>query len=164
MDRRAARVPGEYAAKARGMDLELGVDVTEVQGPVSRRLQEVGPVIPLVFGGFSECSDGVHTLVELLSKYRLRKEGMSAGKEGSERRLGEVVGQIQRRLSLATVKANTVCMLSRVSLTGDGASDAGKRRQWQRREEDLMFRERQKIWQARISGHSVVRKGKFWLN
>ena len=47
MDRRAARVPGEYATTARDMDLELGV--TEVQGPVSRRLQEVGPVISLVF-------------------------------------------------------------------------------------------------------------------
>ena len=29
--------------------------------------------------GFAECSEGVHTLVELLSKISLRKEGMSAG-------------------------------------------------------------------------------------
>ena len=29
------------------------------------------------------------------------------------------------------------CMLSRVSLTEDRVSEAGKRRQWQRREEDL---------------------------
>ena len=101
-------------------------------------------------------------MVDLLSKSRLKKEGMSTGNEGS-RRLGEVVGQIRRRLSLATVKANMVCMLSRLSLTGDGASEAGKRRQWQRREEDLMHRERQAVWQARISGHSIVRKGKFWL-
>ena len=149
MDRRAARVPGEYATTARDMDLELGV--TEGQGPVSRRLQEVGPVIPLVFGGFAEVSEGVHKMVDLLSKSRLKKEGLSMGNEGS-RRLGEVVGQIRRRLSLATVKANMACMLSRLSLTGDGASEAGKRRQWQRREEDLMNRERQAVWQARISG------------
>ena len=69
-------MPGEYAATARGMDEELGVDVTEVQGPVSRRLQEVGPVIPLVFGGFAEVYSGVHTMVDLLSKSRMKKEGL----------------------------------------------------------------------------------------
>ena len=78
------------------MDLELGVDGTGVQGPVSRRLQEVGPVIPLVFGGFAEVSEGVHTMVDLLAKSRLRKEGMSTGNDASKRRLGEVVGQIRR--------------------------------------------------------------------
>ena len=164
VDRGAKRVPGEYVKTAKDMDEELGVDVTKEQGPVSRNLQEVGPVIPLIFGGFAEVSEGVHTLVDLLSKFRLKKEGLSAGRGGSEKRLGEVVGQIRRRLSLATVKANMACMLSRLSLTGDGASDAGKRRQWQRREEDLMNRERQANWQARISGHSIVRKGRFWLD
>ena len=109
-------------------------------------------------------SEGVHTMIDLLSKYRLKKEGMSTGNDASKRRLGEVVGQIRRRLSLATVKANMACMLSRLSLTGDGVSEAGKRRQWQRREEDLMHRERQAVWQARISGHSLVRKGRFWLD
>jgi len=132
VDRRANRVPGEYARVAKDMDEELGVDVRVEQGPVTRRLQEVGPVIPLVFGGFAEVSEGVHTMVDLLSKFRLKKEGLSAGRGGAERRLGEVVGQIRRRLSLATVKANMACMLSRLSLIGDGASEAGKRRQWQK--------------------------------
>ena len=65
---------------------------------------------------------------------------------------------------MATVKANMACMLLRLSLIGEGASEAGERGQWQRREEDLMCREQQANWQARISGHSIVRKGKFWLD
>jgi hypothetical protein len=131
------------SATARDVDLEMGVNVTEVEGPVSRRLREFGPVIPLVFGGFAEASEGVHDLVDLLSKFRLKKEGNKSGREGSKRRLGVIVGQIRRRLSLATVKANTTCMLSRLGLTGDRASEAGKKRKWQRREEALMSQERQ---------------------
>ena len=70
--------PNSRTLQCGAMDQELGVDVTEVQVPVSRRLQEVGTVIPLAFGGFAEYSEGVHTPVEL-RKFRLRKEGMSAG-------------------------------------------------------------------------------------
>ena len=71
MDRRANRVPGEYARVAKDME----------QGPVTRRLQEVGPVIPLVFGGFAEVSEGVHTMVDLLSKFRLKRRGCQLGGE-----------------------------------------------------------------------------------
>jgi len=46
---------------------------------------------------------------------------------------------------------------------GDGASAAGKRRSWQRREEELMNRERQSVWRALVSGQSVIRRGRFWL-
>ena len=58
VDRRAARVPAEYDSKAKAMDRELGVQ-EGLLGPVGRRLQELGPVIPLVFGGFGEVSEGV---------------------------------------------------------------------------------------------------------
>ena len=68
---------------------------------------------------------------------------------------------LNRGAALATVKANTSCMLSMLGLTGDGASAAGN---WQKREEALMSQECQAFWQARISGHSIVRKGRFWLD
>ena len=161
VQRRAAVVPGEYAAKARAMDLELGVDG---QGPASRRLQELGEVIPLVFGGFAEVSEGVHEFVDILARQRLKKEGLSSGVRSSDNRLGVVVGQIRRRLSLATWKANTNCLLSRTTLCGDGATEAGKRRQWQRVEEEKMRREKEAVWRARVSGHHIVRRGRFFLD
>ena len=164
VDRRAAVVPGEYARTAKDMDEELGVDVANIQGPVSRRLQEVSPVIPLIFGGFAEVSEGVHNLMDKLSRQRLSKEGLAVGRQGSGRRLGEIMGQLRRRLSLATVKANTDCLLARLSLVGDGATQAGKRRSWQRREEHQMKQDREGFWRALVSGRSVVQKGKFWLD
>ena len=69
MERRAALVQGEYAKDVRNMDVELGVDVQNVQGPVSRRLAEFGPVIPLVFGGFCEVNEEVHNLIDILSSH-----------------------------------------------------------------------------------------------
>ena len=164
MHRRSVAVPGEYAAKARAMDLELGVDVTSTVGPVSRRLQEVGPVISLCFGGFAEVSEGVHELVKTLAQERLKKEGLALGRQGSDGRLGQITGQIRRRLSQATVRANMDCMLARLSMVGDGVSEASKRRNWQRREEDLMRREREASWRAVITGHSTVRRGRFLLD
>ena len=41
---------------------------------------------------------------------------------------------IRRRLSLATVRANTNCMLARLCQVREGARDAEKRRRWQRLE------------------------------
>ena len=123
-------------------------------------------MIPLVFGGFCEASEEVHNLIDVLASHRLTKEGLSKGKQGSKMRLGQITGQICRRLSQATVKANTDCLFSRLSLVGDGAMAAGKRRSWQRREEYLMKREQESVWRCMVSGRSrsVVRKGRFWLD
>ena len=144
------------------MDRELGVEEGQ-PGPVTRRLQEVGPVIPLVFGGFGEVSEEVHNLVGTLSLLRFAKEGRAAGREGSEGRLGVIKGQVRRWLSLATVRANTTCMLALVSQVGEGAGEAGKRRRWLRYEEENMRRGREAIWRAEVSGRGVVRRGRFWL-
>ena len=64
---------------------------------------------------------------------------------------------------MATWKANTNCLLARTKLCGDGASEAGKRRQGQRREEYRNKKEMDAVWRAELSGKSIVRKGRFWL-
>ena len=163
VDRRAAVVPGEYLAKARAMDRELGFESPN-QGPVGRRLQEFSPVIPLIFGGFAEVSEGVHNLLDVLSRARLKKESMNAGKERSENRKSEIVGQLRRKISLATWKANTSCLLSRVSMTGDGSTEAGKRRNYQKFQEFKMKEEQEAVFRAMVTGHSIIRNGRFWLD
>ena len=146
------------------MDLQLGFDGQTGLGPASRRLQELGEVVPLVFGGFAEVSEGVHQIVDILARQRLKKEGLARGTHSSSNRLGEVVGQIRRRWSLACWKANTNCLLSRITLCGDGVSAAAKRRRWQRFEEDRMKREKEAVWRAKVSGHNIIRKGRFMLD
>ena len=51
---------------------------------------------------------------------------MITGMKGSEGRLGMITGDIRRRLSLATVRANTNCMLAQLSQVGEGAGDVGR--------------------------------------
>ena len=144
------------------MDRELGFEEGQ-QGPVIRRLQEVGPVIPLVFGGFGEASEGVHDLIGTLSLLRLAKEGRTAGREGSEGRLGVIKGDIRKWLSMATVRADTSCLLARVSQVGEGAGEAGKRRRWCRWEEERMKKGREAFWRAEISGRGIIQRGIFWF-
>ena len=144
------------------MDRELGVEV-EQQGPVGRRLEELGPVIPLVFGGFGEVSEGVHDLISTLAQVRLSKEGLVSGWFGTEGRMGVIKGDIRRRLSLATVRANTNCMLARLCQVGERARDAGKRRRLQQLEEEKMRLFREATWRAKVTGHSIQQRGQFLL-
>ena len=44
--------------------------------------------------------------------------------------LGVVMGQLRRWLSVAAVRANHTCMLSRLSLLGPEAKKAASRRPW----------------------------------
>ena len=64
---------------------------------------------------------------------------------------------------MATVKANTSCLLARLSQVGEGAGEAGKRRKWIRIEEKRMRKSREAVWRAEISGRGVVQLGRFWL-
>ena len=50
----------------------------------------------------------------------IEEGGLAMGRQGSGRRLGEVMGQLRRRLSQATVKASTNYLLARLSLVRDG--------------------------------------------
>ena len=61
-------------------------------GPVRRRLGEVGPVIPLVFGGYGEVSEEVHDLIGTLALLRHAKESRAGGREGAEGRMGKSKG------------------------------------------------------------------------
>ena len=74
------------------------------------------------------------------------------------------MGQLRRRWSLASWKANTNCLLARTNLCGEGVSEAGKRRHWQKLEELKMRKEMDANFRAQMTGRSIVRKGRFWLD
>ena len=68
------------------MDRELGDNDSNVAGPITRRLEEFGQVIPLVFGGFREVSEEVNNLIDTMAKYRLDKESMMSGSQFKEKK------------------------------------------------------------------------------
>ena len=48
--------------------------------------------------------------------------------------------------------ANFTCLLESMAQVGEGAKRAGKRRSWERVEEERMRRDRQAQWLARVRG------------
>ena len=68
------------------------------------------------------------------------------------------IGELRQRLSLVVHKANQSMLLERVQMVGDGAQLAGRRRKWDRLEEERGKWVRQANWMARVTGPSLVRK------
>ena len=70
-----------------------------------------------------------------------------------------VTGYLRRRLSSAVMRANIQCLLERLMLVGEGQGQAGKRRQWARREEERARLDRMAAWQERVTGRNLSRRG-----
>ena len=64
---------------------------------------------------------------------------------------------------MATVRANTDSLLARISQVGEGSGERGKKRRWQRLEEEKMRLDRAAVWRAKVSGRSNVQRRNFYL-
>ena len=158
VDRHAADIPAEYRRKAAAMDAIITGAAGE--GPCQRRLDEL-PLLCLAWGAYGEGSPDIHTLVTLLATCRVRTLGLR-GDPPSSQQMGLEVTAIRRRLSTAAVRAANTVLLARLSQVGVGSGLAGRRREWQRREERAMAHEREADWQVHTMGRELVRRGRFW--
>ena len=93
-------------------------------------------MLDLVFGTYSETSDGVK-----------KNPGPAGGVPSVERpalalgwapfkaskEMSQVTDYFRRRVSSAIMRANVKCLLDRLLLVGEGQGQAGRRRQWARR-------------------------------
>ena len=76
----------------------------------------------------------------------LKKQGKVVVEQApSSRQTGLEVGRIRRRLSMAVVRANQMVLLARLGMVGEGSAMAGRRRSWQRVEEQRMRMARESI-------------------
>ena len=158
VDKRAARIQAEYQRKAALMDAAMGV---AGEGPCQRRLAEFPPVLQLCFGSLAECSQDAHNLVTVLAACRVRTLSLR-GVPPSSRQMGLEVGRIRQRISLAVVRANQMVLLARLGMVGEGSAMAGRRRSWQRMEEQRMSMAREADWLAATTGQQLIRRGRFW--
>ena len=83
----------------------------------------------------------LHTLVQVLAQSKVDSVGKARGRPASDSELSIAVGQVRRRLSVACVRANMNCLITRMSLLGVAAKQAQGRRQAQGWEEERMRRE-----------------------
>ena len=154
---------GEYVKKAKDIDRNY-VGVQEGVGPVERRLQQFGEVRGLVMGAFAEASEDMHNLLQEMAESRVAAVDLQASQGSGEREdISVVIGQLRRRLSVATIRANINCLLTRLSLVGEGTRQAMKRRQWQKREETHMRQEKLAQWHRKIRGHGITHRGEFFM-
>ena len=156
---RAAQLPGEYRRGALKVDREMGHQ--DGTGPTIRKLQSYPPVLDLVFGAYGETSDGVRKLLERLAESRLQSQGLRTGSLEANKELAMVTSYLRRRLSSAVMRANIKCLLERLVMVGEGQGQAGKRRQWARREEEMARLDREAHWLERVTGKNLSRRGDF---
>ena len=132
-----------------------------VVGPIKRKLSEYGDLLGLVVGAWGEGSEDLHTLVQVLAQSKVDSVGKARGRPASDSELSIAVGQVRRRLSVACVRANMNCLITRMSLLGMPAKQAQGRRQAQDWEEERMRREMQAQWLGRIRYHGIAYRGAF---
>ena len=149
----------EYQGKANKVDQDLLGVTAGGKGPLEKRLDEFGNVIGLCFGAWGEASTDVHNLVQTLAEARLKFQGLKEGRPRSKQELGLIVGQVRRRLSLAAVKAQVDCLLSRIHQVGPGNNQLAKKREWAVMEDRRMKRESSAQWLLQYEGTQTLRRG-----
>ena len=163
VDKRAGLLESEYRKKARDVDRDHVGTPDGQEGPVLRHLNQYGDVLGLVVEAWGEGSEDLHNLLRTIALSRLSAIGLARGRPGSEEELAVIVGQVRRRLSVAAIRANSTCLLSRLSLIGEEARRAADRRGWRHSEEEIMRKEREAQWLGQVRSHGVQHRGEFCL-
>ena len=163
VDRRAAGLPALYNRKLARYDRRFHGTVGNEAGPLVTRLQSYGDLQCLVVGPWGNGSKHLHELVHTLAESRLATRTRARGYEGSDKELGLVTGQIRRSLSVDFVRAQALCLFSRLAHLGDGAQAAAVRRQQAGREEEGRRRDQVAHYLAHIRGRGVNRAGEVFV-
>ena len=118
----------------------------------------------MVVGRFNEVSIDLNNLVDKMADSRVALVARREGRELSDHEKGVVVGQLRRQLSTASIRAANNCLLDRVHQCGQGAQLAAKRREGTARMEEVMKKERETQWLAKLRGGQLVQKGRFLIS
>ena len=100
-------------------------------------------------------------LLEQIADSRVAGMTRRDGMQLAEHERGVVIGQLRRQLSTVAMRAGTQCLLGRMHQCGQGAAMAAKRREVNLKVEEMMRREREIQWLAKVRGGRLVRKGEF---
>ena len=158
-DRRAGGLQSEYKRKLAKYDQRYHGTVPGQSGPLVQRLDGYGKLWGLVVGPCGEGSKDLHSLVSVIGDSMVAARSRARGWQGGDGELGQIIGQIRRRLSCTSVRAQALCLLSRIGQLGPGARAAADRRGDALRAETARRREAQAHWQAHIKGRGLGRAG-----
>ena len=102
---------------------------TPPPGPLVHRLRSFGSLQTLVAGPWGDLSDDFHELLKLMAETRVANQARARGWEAGEGELGLAMGAVRRAMSVAVVRAQSLCLLERLAFLGPGVSAAVQRRQ-----------------------------------
>ena len=111
-----------------------------------------------------EVSNDLNNLMDKMAESRVALVARRDGRELSDQEKGMVVGQLRRQLSTTSVRAASNCLLDRMHQCGQGAQMAAKRREGSAWMEEVMKKEREVQWLAKIRGGQLVQKGRFLVS
>ena len=114
-------------------------------------------------GPWGEGSKDLHSLVKVLAETKLAAKARSLGRQMSEKELGVVVNQVRRYLSTSFIRAQSLCLINRLSYLGEGAQAAAGRRVVARQLEEGRRRDRQAVYMAHIRGRGLSREGQIFV-
>ena len=112
MERRAARLQGEYRRPLHRLDQRYHATPEGQVGPLQRRLEGFGQLQGWVVGSFQEASKDLHHLLECLADSKLKARGLARGREGDEWERSLILHEF----SLAAPKAVPACLARYPSL------------------------------------------------
>ena len=162
-DRRAGGLQSLYKGKLEKFDRKYHGAIPGQIGPLVQRLEGYGKLWGLVVGPWGEGSKDLHTLISIIGKSMVEAKSRERGWEGGEGELGQVMGQLRRKLSCTFVRAQALCLLARLGQLGPGAKAAAERRAESLRSETARRREAQAHWQAHIRGRGLGRVGMIFV-
>ena len=132
-------------------------------GPLVQRLEGYGKLLGLVVGPWGEGSKDLHSLISAVGQSMVEARSRERGWEGGEGELGQVMGQLRRKLSCTFVRAQALCLIARLGQLGPGARAAAERRNDALRAETARRREAQAHWQAHVRGRGLGRVGMLFV-
>ena len=162
VDRRAATLASYYRRELAKYDRQFHGTVGEEKGPLVTRLESFGKLEGLVVGPWGNGSKDLHSLVRTLAETKVAARSRARGWQGSDEELGLVMGEIRRALSLDFIRAQALCLLTRLTYLGDGAGSAAQRREQVTWQEEERRRVQRAHYEAHIRGRGVPRAGEIF--
>ena len=128
VERRAAAIPSEAAAKARQLDRRFCGTAAGELGPVERRLNTYGPVRGLVFGHWCEASQHVEALLSGCAHSGAQRLWAQMRAIDPHDALGVLAWLLRRRWGMAAWRSAARLLLDRLEYVGKGSAPAQARR------------------------------------
>ena len=143
VERRDAKIPGDYVKLARATDEKHCGTQAGADGPVLRRLRALAPIHGIVVGANGEWSRGVSTFISDVARVASANPERFGCCHGQEQAQGVIAAMVRDRLGRVSLRgAAQVRVAALLAITGQPGTDPGDFRRGARGTQDEWDRAR----------------------